>query len=203
MSEIIQNNPSNRSSKLPKVILDMTPMVDMAFLLLTFFVLAATLNKPKAVEIIYPQESSIKTTIHNRNVVTVLLGHQKHQVYYYPGKFKPDSTALQKTSSSVLGLGQVLLERNSGLLVELSNLRQDFERGKLSDELYRIQYQGILSTHESLMVLIKTCADTPYESVISVMDQLSLAEVKRRSIQKMTPDESSALEKVIADHTEE
>jgi biopolymer transport protein ExbD len=50
MAEIIQNNSKRKYPKL-----DMTPMADLAFLLLTFFVLAASLSKPKAMEIIYPK----------------------------------------------------------------------------------------------------------------------------------------------------
>ena len=75
--------------------IDMTPMVDLAFLLLTFFVLAATLAKPKAMEIIYPKEAKnddIKTKLNKDLATTILLGEKENEVYYYKGFFKPDST---------------------------------------------------------------------------------------------------------------
>ena len=36
--------------------IDMTPMVDLAFLLLTFFILTATFNKQKVMSVPYPKE---------------------------------------------------------------------------------------------------------------------------------------------------
>ena len=36
--------------------IDMTPMVDLAFLLITFFILSTTLNKPKAMDMAMPDK---------------------------------------------------------------------------------------------------------------------------------------------------
>lgn len=43
-----------KRGKKPSARIDMTPMVDLAFLLLTFFVLTSTFSKPKTMEINYP-----------------------------------------------------------------------------------------------------------------------------------------------------
>src|SRR5688500_14782443 len=69
---------------------DMTPMVDLAFLLLTFFVLTSTFNKPKSMELTFPVEpppgSPPPPAIKN-GITMLLTGDDK--IFYYKGEFKP------------------------------------------------------------------------------------------------------------------
>src|ERR1051325_4642802 len=70
--------------------IDMTPMVDLAFLLLTFFMLATTFSKPKALEIIMPEKPKPNTQtplINQDDVLSLLLG-PNNKLYYYIGNFK-------------------------------------------------------------------------------------------------------------------
>jgi biopolymer transport protein ExbD len=77
----------------------MTPMVDLAFLLLTFFVLAATLARPKAQEIIYPDtDTADPTPLNARNALTILLGETKDQIAYYHGMWNDSDTLLHFTT---------------------------------------------------------------------------------------------------------
>jgi biopolymer transport protein ExbD len=76
--------------------IDMTPMVDLAFLLLTFFMLTATFSKPKVMEIVLPDKSK-KTPpvdIKETRIMNVLLD-KNDKIYYYIGK---DLNALQATT---------------------------------------------------------------------------------------------------------
>src|SRR6266704_1623733 len=67
--------------------IDMTPMVDLAFLLLTFFVLTSTFNKAKTMEINYPAEPEDKTQQQKvHNALTFLLT-KDNEIYYYDGEF--------------------------------------------------------------------------------------------------------------------
>ena len=100
--------------------MDMTPMVDLAFLLLTFFILSTSLSKPKTMEIIYPKEEKEKdnqTKVADELATTVLIGEEDDAVFYYSGKFKPDSTELILSSFSKDGLRTVLLDnkKNCGV----------------------------------------------------------------------------------------
>jgi biopolymer transport protein ExbD len=51
--------------------MDMTPMVDVAFLLLTFFMLSTTLTTPQVMEISLPPDSKAKVEIAENNVMTL------------------------------------------------------------------------------------------------------------------------------------
>lgn len=78
--------------------IDMTPMVDLAFLLLTFFVLTSNLNKAKTMELTVPADPDPnieKTEIDDDLANTIILdGNKDGVIYFYHGKLTPDSTEL-------------------------------------------------------------------------------------------------------------
>ena len=76
-----------RSKKLSTRI-DMTPMVDLAFLLLTFFILTTTLNKLKVMEIAMPEKTPETRPVPEKRVLTLLLdGDDK--IYWRQGVSVP------------------------------------------------------------------------------------------------------------------
>ena len=64
--------------------IDMTPMVDVAFLLLTFFMLTTTMNRPQTMEINLPPDSKTKVEIAASNLLTILV-KENGDIYYYVG----------------------------------------------------------------------------------------------------------------------
>src|SRR5580698_5903216 len=75
-----------RSKKLSTRI-DMTPMVDLAFLLLTFFILTTTLNKAFVMQIMMPEKPDIShppTPINEKHVLTLILDGED-KIYWRQG----------------------------------------------------------------------------------------------------------------------
>src|ERR1700690_2717326 len=68
--------------------IDMTPMVDLGFLLLTFFMLTTTFSKPKVIGLTPPIKSDKKTEVDTTSLTIVLSGNNK--IYYYKGKLPQD-----------------------------------------------------------------------------------------------------------------
>jgi biopolymer transport protein ExbD len=64
--------------------IDMTPMVDVAFLLLTFFMLTTTMNRPQTMEINLPPDSKTKVEVAQSSLLTLLV-NEKGDIYYYVG----------------------------------------------------------------------------------------------------------------------
>ena len=103
-----------RAKKMSTTI-DMTPMVDLAFLLLTFFVLTSTFNKAKTIELNFPADPKDSTkNIKVNNALTLLLA-DNNEIYYYYGEFYPEKnikkeppTILSKTDYSFNGLHKLL-----------------------------------------------------------------------------------------------
>ncbi|HEY3874835.1 MAG TPA: biopolymer transporter ExbD [Candidatus Kapabacteria bacterium] len=74
MAEIVQSGGKRGKGKKRTrlgVRLDMTPMVDVAFLLLTFFMLTTTLLTPQVMEITMPPDSKVPVEIAESNLLTL------------------------------------------------------------------------------------------------------------------------------------
>jgi biopolymer transport protein ExbD len=90
---------------------DLTPMVDLGFLLLTFFVFTTAMTKPTAMNLVTPndKDSTKPTKICETCVLTVMLG-EDDKIFYYEGM--PGNNALvKKTSFSNDGIRNVLLQK--------------------------------------------------------------------------------------------
>jgi len=95
-------------SKKSSTRIDMTPMVDLAFLLLTFFVMTTTLNKPQTMEITMPEkpkkDDPEPPKVNERDVLTIVLG-ENDKVYWYTGITDPK---IELTNFSATGIRKVL-----------------------------------------------------------------------------------------------
>ena len=88
--------------------IDMTPMVDLAFLLLTFFVLTATLNKPQTMEITMPEDDNEKPPkVNEKHVLTLVMG-KDDKIFWYIGITDPE---VKVTNFSNTGIRKLLLEK--------------------------------------------------------------------------------------------
>jgi biopolymer transport protein ExbD len=99
-------------SKKTSTRIDMTPMVDLAFLLLTFFVMTTTLNKPQTMEITMPEkpkQEDNQPVVNERRVLTLLLG-ESDKIYWYRGITDPE---VKVTDFSDGGIRNVLRLQNT------------------------------------------------------------------------------------------
>ena len=90
---------------------DLTPMVDLGFLLLTFFVFTTTITKPTAMNLVTPNDKD--TTVNNpvceTCALTVMLD-KDDKIFYYEGM--PQSNPIVKSTSFTKdGIRQVLLNK--------------------------------------------------------------------------------------------
>jgi biopolymer transport protein ExbD len=206
MAEIIESGGGEKGGKKrPKkgvVRMDMTPMVDLAFLLLTFFILATSLSKPKTLEIIYPKEvenKDEKTKLADELATTILIGEGEDHLFYYHGKFDPDTTVLQKTDFSKDGFRKVLLEKNRTINERVFELKADLNSKQLSKEDYEAQYKEayskIVNDEMAPFVIVKTIDKSMWRNVVNSIDELNICNVRKRAILDMEENEQVAVEK--------
>ncbi|MEY4330782.1 MAG: hypothetical protein RL609_1530 [Bacteroidota bacterium] len=210
MAEIIESGGGEKGGKKrPKkgvVRMDMTPMVDLAFLLLTFFILATSLSKPKTLEIIYPKEvenNDEKTKLADELATTILIGAGEEHLFYYHGKFDPDTTVLQKTDFSKDGFRKVLLDKNRTINERVFELKADLNSKQLSKEEYEAQYKEayskIVNDELAPFVIVKTIDKSMWRNVVNAMDELNICNVRKRAILDMEKNEQEAVEKRVTE----
>lgn len=170
MAEISCSAPTGRGHK-PRVKknafrLDMTPMVDLAFLLLTFFMLTSTFAKPSVMELTMPAKPD-KNTIGPdwpaSRVMTLILGKDS-RVHYFFGLNDPDARpTLRTTNFSAEGLRHVLLQRQ----------RQQPEP----------------------FVLIKAGPDAKYRDLVDVLDEMNITDQGKYALVDFTPADEELLKR--------
>jgi biopolymer transport protein ExbD len=148
--------------------IDMTPMVDVAFLLLTFFMLTAVFSKPQTMEINLPPDES-KIDVAESNLLTVRVVPDG-TIYCNMGNDVPD----------VVVPGADLKEPEKKLKA-LAKFRQLMEERNRSNP--------------KLITLIKVHREGTYTMMVDIIDELNLANITRFSIAPMLPDDQKLLEK--------
>jgi len=150
--------------------IDLTAMVDLAFLLITFFMFTTTLAKKKAMDLAMPNNTDQKAQlpIAATRSMTILLGSHNKLEWYMgePGKSAPTVDNYGKD-----GLRKALIE--NGKQVAASHAAPD----------------------NFMIVLIKPSDKSTYENLVSTLDEMSITGVQSYAIVKITPMEVSDLQK--------
>lgn len=153
--------------------IDMTPMVDLAFLLLTFFMLTTTFGKPKTMEINMPVKDPTNTVKNEVNNALTFLLSGDDKIYWYYGELKPE-TKLTLTDYSTQGIRKLLLDRNKQAVDEIKTLRENALKTKMADTTLKRMEVDIKGKKYALMVLVKTDDKAKYKNVINVLDELNI-----------------------------
>jgi len=98
-----------RSKKMSTKI-DMTPMVDLGFLLITFFMLTTTLAKPVTMQLNMPDKTDTKETSPVKLSETLTVCPDEKKVYYYQGIPTEAGTVMQVTNYSETGIRKVIAD---------------------------------------------------------------------------------------------
>ena len=188
--------------------IDMTPMVDLAFLLLTFFVLTSTFNKAKTMEINFPAKDKDNKPMKINNALTFLLtregtGEKEDGLYYYYGEFyapknkdgKP-VTEFIKTDFSKDGLRKILLDRNKPTIDALNDLEEKYKKKEIADTTYKRLALKEKGKKDALTVLIKADDKAVYKNVIDMVDELNICNVGKYAIVDMGQAELDILNAV-------
>ena len=185
--------------------IDMTPMVDLAFLLLTFFVLTATFSKPKSMELTFPANDPIENPPALKNGITFLLS-KDDRIFYYEGEFRPvddekgTKTVLSELSFSQTGnnsLHQYLLKKNKDMQDQIRALDVKHKNKQLEDTTFKRLVKKVKADPASFTYLIKTDDKATYKNVIDVIDELNVNVVgKYVMVDILKPEMDLVTEKV-------
>jgi biopolymer transport protein ExbD len=164
---------------------DMTPMVDLAFLLLTFFVLTSTFSKPKVMSLVYPAKVEDNEPADGpkiNNAITFLVSEDK--LFYYSGEYYPKSapgpkgpTKLEETNFGPDGVRKLLAEGNAYVLSGKQELKKKLDNKQIQDSVYVNMLTELKKKDQALKVLIKTDDKATCKNFIDLIDELKIAEI--------------------------
>lgn len=151
-----KKGPGVKKAKKLSTKVDMTPMVDLGFLLITFFIFTTTVAQPTAMKLFMPKDvdkPEDQNKVKESGAFTIMLG-KEDQVYYYEGL---DPTKLQAIGFK--GIRDAILNKKKS------------------------------TNPEDLVIIIKPTEDATYKNTVDILDEMTIAEIKRYALVDISSDE--------------
>ena len=163
MAQILDNNGGNKGGKVrakkQSTAVDMTPLADLGFLLITFFMFTTTFSKPNVMGLNMPPKDPNKEQnteipeIDLTNSISIVIGGDNKLYWHQQDKTKLTVDQLHETSYSKEGI------RNDILAAR--------QRAK---------------TPDNFTVIIKPTDESTYENLVNVLDEMEITESSRYGI---------------------
>lgn len=171
-----KKGPGVKKAKKLSTRVDMTPMVDLGFLLITFFIFTTTMSTPSTMKLYMPKDEKDpknQTEIKESGALTILLG-KNNGVYYYEGQLKPDgsnfeSSTFKEIRDEIIKKKKAVMEMGRSLGYPKDTLDKDF------------------------VVVIKPNKEATYKNVVDALDEMTINQVHRFALVNITDDENALI----------
>jgi biopolymer transport protein ExbD len=210
MAEIIQEEKGKggkRKAKKHAPHIDMTPMVDLMCLLITFFMLTTAFSKPKIMEITLPDKIRNNKDIQDApkiaksRTINIILGPDD-KVFWYPGMVEDPKNPppLQVTDLSATGIRQILLERNKALFKKITQFKDDITAGKITipnDSVLKAISKLKIDDDTGPIVRIMAYKTATYGNFVDILDEMSIIGIARYAFVDISLMEELMIEKTL------
>jgi hypothetical protein len=141
-------------------------MVDLGFLLISFFVITVQLSKPGGMTMVFPRPGP-PIELGESKALSFILG-SGNTIWYYDGDFITAlrENRIKKTAYSPGGIRQVIMNKQNYLDMA------DKKEGR-----------------DGLMLLIKPSTTSTYKNVVDALDEAVITGVKRYAVLKLSKEE--------------
>jgi biopolymer transport protein ExbD len=142
-----KKGPGVKKAKKNSTRVDLTPMVDLGFLLLTFFVFTTTMSQSTAMNMNEPKDDpNQQMKVKNSGAMTILLG-KGDQVYYYYGQLVAETISQDFKSTNFKGIRSLILEKKKSTPID------------------------------DLMYIIKSDEKSTFKNAIDILDEMTISAV--------------------------
>ena len=167
-----KKGPGVKKGKKLSTRVDLTPMVDLGFLLITFFIFTTTMSQPTAFKLFLPDDKVIpedQNKAKESGVLTIMMGADNH-IYYYEGQLKPDgSNFLSASYNGKNSIREIILKKKADVISrsrDAENPEKDF------------------------VVVIKPSVDCNYQNVVDILDEMAINVVKKYALVDISEGEA-------------
>jgi biopolymer transport protein ExbD len=154
-----------KRSKKASTRVDLTAMVDLGFLLITFFMLATTMNKPKTMEVNKPdkpKDEDIEPPIKMSKTLSLMLGNND-KIYWYVA---PDDVE----------------SASAGMVLDSCNYSKEGLRKVIQRRQKEVMEMFGADKKDELFVMIKPLKDSKLKNTVDALDEMAISGVKRYAI---------------------
>jgi biopolymer transport protein ExbD len=149
--------------------IDLTPMVDLGFLLVTFFMLTTTFSKPQTMEINLPVKPKEEVSEEEQNSLKAskafnILVDGENKLYWYRGLPHEPLEPLTETNYTADGIRKVILQKKNEI--------------------------------PEMVILIKPTQNAVYKNVVDILDEMNISDVKRYALVEITQDDLEEIQKL-------
>jgi biopolymer transport protein ExbD len=179
-----KKGPGVKKAKKLSTRVDMTPMVDLGFLLITFFIFTATMSSPKTMDLNMPKDTEKQeeqTEIKQSGALTLMLG-KDDKVYYYEGELGPNGENFKQTTFK--GIRDIIINKRKSVIAAYRGNAACEEKAKAKGKDPRQTCQD-----EDFVVVIKPTENANYKNTVDILDEMTINAVKRFAMVKISDTE--------------
>ena len=180
-----KKGPGVKKDKKLSTRVDMTPMVDLGFLLITFFIFTTTMTTPTTLDLNMPKDikdPKDQTEAKESGVLTIMLG-KGDQVYYYEGKLIVDATGNNFKSTTFKGIRDVIIKKKMEVM---SRYKPDPEcEAKAKTDGKPANY----CHDKDFVVIIKPSDDATYKNTVDILDEMTINRARTYAMVKILKEE--------------
>lgn len=194
-----KKNSGVKKAKKLSTRVDMTPMVDLGFLLITFFIFTTTMSTPNTMTLNMPKKVKDSMKIKESNALTIILGRQSKDsrpVYFYMGRLKEDGSNFKTATFNEIRkiiidkrkevMNNYLQEPNDSVCIQIME-----QAKKDGDPQWEFACQD-----KNFVVVIKPTKDARYANIIDLLDEMTINGVKSFALIDILPQENILVETI-------
>ncbi len=191
-----KKGPGVKKAKKLSTRVDMTPMVDLGFLLITFFIFTATMSSPTTMDLNMPKESDKKedeTKVKQSGALTVMLGkdlgeapNNVTQVYYYEGELATDGSNFKQTT--LKGIRDIIINKKKEVIkAHVHDAKCEEIKAKAKERGDKNWERADLD--RDFVVVIKPSEEATFKATVDILDEMTINAVKRFAMVKISEGE--------------
>ncbi|MFM7671606.1 MAG: ExbD/TolR family protein [Bacteroidota bacterium] len=184
-----KKGPGVKKAKKLSTRVDMTPMVDLGFLLITFFVFTATMNEPTTLDLNMPKDIKDKkeqTEVKESGVLSVMLG-KENVVYYYEGKLLEDGSNFKSTDFK--GIRDVIVNKRKEVMGR-------YQTDAACEAKMKQEGKPVSNcADKDFVVIIKPTKDATYKNTVDILDEMTINQVRTYAMVKIFDTEYELIKK--------
>lgn len=187
-----KKGPGVKKAKKLSTRVDMTPMVDLAFLLITFFIYTTTMSTPSTMPLAMPADDVDKedlTAVKQSGALTILLS-KDNNLYYYEGELDPGGANFK--SSTYKEIRDVIINKKKSVMSShVHDGTCEKAQQKAKERIPPDPNWQKACLDRDFVVVIKPNTEATYKNTIDILDEMTINNVGRYALVDITPEENT------------